>query len=297
MSKWIPERANMSLALTNNLLQDRAYMLSQARVFFAKRGILEVDVPLLSRSAPIDPYIDVVRATCNGKPAFLHTSPEYGMKRLLCAQSGDIYQLGHVFRDFESGKKHLVEFTIAEWYRIDFSLQEMMEETFAFIQLFVDVQEFEVIPYGEFMEDEMHFALEIEPNLGRDKVTFVSGYPPSKAALARVKDGIAQRFEVFLEGVELGNGYLELQDPLEQKRRLEEANLERLANQKESYPIDREFLAALEEGLPDCCGVAIGFDRLMMLRHNREDIEEVIPFRGIYSNIAPLAKKRKKNYI
>ncbi|MCP5469351.1 MAG: EF-P lysine aminoacylase GenX [Chlamydiales bacterium] len=273
----------MSLALTNRL-EERAHMLARARAFFAEREVLEVDTPMLSRTAPIDAHIDCVEVKCIGKPAYLHTSPEYGMKRLLCEGSGDIYQLAHVFRDNEWGEKHTVEFTMAEWYRLGFSLQQMIEETFRFIQLFVEVDTFEVLSYHQVMcgHDEESFALNIEPTLGQGKVTFMTDYPPEKAMLAQVNaQGVAERFEVFYQGIELANGYHELGNALEQRRRLQEANRERLEFGKSRYPLDTLFLEALEKGLPDCCGVAVGFDRLMMLRYNAGKIDNILPFRSL----------------
>jgi len=288
----------MSLALTSkrDVLFERAAMFAQVRAFFSSRDVLEVDVPLLYRGAPIDTHIDLIEANCGGERAFLHSSPEFGMKRLLSEGVGDCFQLSHVFRNHESGSRHNPEFTMIEWYRLGFSLEELMQETAALVRTFLPeiTQDIEILSYqGAFErhlgyfpqtieERDYHFAFSIEPHLGQKCLTFLTDYPPEQAALARtrVKEGgvVAERFELFYQGVELANGYHELCDPVEQRRRFEEENNARVAHGKESYPIDEEFLEALERGLPDCSGVALGFDRLMMLRCKTEQIEDVLPF-------------------
>lgn len=275
----------MSLALAKRI-QDRAHMLAQARSFFKQRNVLEVDVPILSERASVDTHIDLVQAKCLGKRAFLHSSPEYGMKRLLAKGIGDIYQISHVFRNGERGERHNPEFTMVEWYRCGFSLEEMIEETINFIHFFLEVDvAFERLSYRDAFagysypatpEERDHlFAFEIEPHL---KKTVIRGFPPEQAALSQIdEDGLAERFELFYQGVELANGYHELLDPIEQKKRFEKANEERQASGKEKYPMDDNLLEALDK-VPDCCGVAVGFDRLMMLRHDVSKIDEVIPF-------------------
>ncbi len=280
----------MSLASISRtaLLRDRASLIARARAFFAQKGVLEVDVPILSRSASVDAHIDLVNVTCCGKPAFLHSSPEYGMKRLLAEGIGDIYQISHVFRDGEQGERHTVEFMMAEWYRIGFTLKEMLEETVDFIRLFLNnlPAHYELLSYRDVFlryagrypdpEERDHiYAFEVEPHLGVDRLSVVIGFPPEQAALSQIgADGLAERFEIYFEGMELANGYHELIDAEEQRRRLIEANQERKRLGKQLLPIDEEFVQALEQGLPDCCGVAVGFDRLMMLRHQLEEIRE-----------------------
>ena len=262
-------------------------MMARCRQFFAIRGVVEVDVPILSRASSVDVYIDPVHAICCNQPAYLHTSPEYGMKRLLAEGMGDIYQLSHVFRDHEAGERHTPEFMMAEWYRVGFSFQQMIEETTDFIRLFLEEipQEFEefsyrdafihyVGRYPDSMEerDEL-LVFEIEPHFGKGKLTVIRGFPPEQAALSQVNaQGMAERFEIYYQGIELANGYHELTDALEQRRRIVRANQKREQLGKKTLPIDEEFLAALEKGVADCCGVAVGFDRLMMLRHQVEDI-------------------------
>lgn len=281
----------MSLASINKLeiLRDRAAQLARCRHFFAERNVLEVDVPILSRSASVDLHIDLVTAKCCGQTAYLHSSPEYGMKRLLSQGMGDIYQLSHVFRDHERGDRHTSEFMMVEWYRIGFTLKEMIEETLHLMRLFIDdvPLEYEEMSYREsFMrnvgrfppsleERDALYGFEIEPLLGKKGFTVINGFPPEQAALAQVDGaGIAQRFEIYYQGLELANGYHELLDPNEQRQRFKDANHGRVEMGKDTLPVDAAFIEALEKGLPDCCGVAVGFDRLMMLRHRLEEIRD-----------------------
>lgn len=280
----------MSLALTNRLeiLRDRAQMLASARAFFAQNSVLEVDLPALSKRASVDAHIDLIEAICLGERAYLHSSPEYGMKRLLSEGIGDIYQISHVFRNDERGERHNPEFTLVEWYRCGFTFKEMIEETLAFCSLFFDSERpFEHLDYKEAFllyvgrypstqeERDPLFALEIEPHLKR---TVLTGFPPEQAVLARVEGGMALRFEIFFEGMELANGYHELANAHELRARFEQENRKRIADGKEAYPVDNLFLEALEQGFPDCCGVAVGFDRLMMHRHRVSEIDAILPF-------------------
>jgi len=281
----------MSAVLTNKLtrLIDRAHMLAQVRTFFAQKGVLEVDTPILTPGAPLDPYIDLVTARCMGQSGYLHSSPEYGMKRLLALGIGDCYQLGHVFRDHELGEKHAPEFTMIEWYRVGGRFEHLIEETLELAQLFIGHHAVKRYGYEEIFweyldtypdtleERDYRFALEIEPYL--EDLTVVSAYPPEQAMLAKtVVQGdclVAQRFELFYKGTELANGYHELGNLTELRRRLEANQQLRGKLGKEVYPLDEPFLAAQ---IPDCCGVAVGFDRLMMLRHHVPHIREVVPF-------------------
>jgi len=293
-------------------------MLTRCRSFFTERDVMEVDCPILTQGASIDAHIDLMPARFQGSETrYLHSSPEYGMKRLLSEGIGDIYQLSHVFRDGESGRKHNPEFCMAEWYRLGFSFEEMIAETLDFIRLFVGDIPARILSYRELFQ---HYAgfdylqasiaellkyLEpfaypniehedkdallnlilgsvIEPKLGSGELTVLAYYPHTQAALARVisrgHELCALRFEVYYKGVELANGYHELADATEQRERFNEANAHRQALGKNSLPLDELFLTALQNGLPNCCGVAVGFDRLMMLRHSAQSISEVIPF-------------------
>lgn len=302
------------------ILRDRAVMLAKARAFFAERNVYEVDCPILSASASVDAHIDLIPVHPKGEIRYMHSSPEYSMKRLLSDGMGDIYQISHVFRNGESSNKHNPEFTMAEWYRVGMSFAEMMEETVDFARLFLGNLPFEIISYREAFQkfvgidyvkasiDDLvkhlkkknievyQSAIEegkdsilnialgslVEPHLGKDNLCVLAYYPASQAALAQTRwhgdEKVSERFEVYHQGLELSNGYHELVNAREQRVRFEEANVERLKLGKETLPIDENFLAALEKGLPDCCGVAVGFDRLMMLRHQTKNIADVIPF-------------------
>jgi elongation factor P--(R)-beta-lysine ligase len=306
-------------SLKIGLLRDRASMLKEARSFFQERQVTEVDCPILSPKASVDAHIDLIPAFYGQKEeCYLHSSPEFGMKRLLAEGMEDIYQLSHVFRDGEWGSKHNPEFMMAEWYRLGFSLETMIDETVAFIRLFLGPHPYRVSSYRQVFHDYagidylslneqelMSFIEEkgipaypsllsegkdamlnlilgslIEPQLGQKELFVLAYYPASQAALAKKRwvdsEQVAERFEVYFKGVELANGYHELTDPVEQRHRFEEANQMRVKLGKKPLPIDERFLKALEKGLPDCCGVAIGFDRLMMLRHDQTDISKVL---------------------
>jgi elongation factor P--(R)-beta-lysine ligase len=289
----------MFLASKTNVLQSRAAFLKKVRAFFDTRGIMEVDTPILSSYAPIDTHIDLFEVK-GGQ--YLHSSPEYGMKRLLAEGSGDIYQLGHVYRKDEIGRLHNPEFTMIEWYRIETTFHAFLQETLELCSLFLPHKDYEIITYTEAFQKflgihpnapletlsklaekkgtheellNILWGLSIEPYLGQGKWTIVTAYPQKQAALAQIKNGYAERFEIYFNGIELGNGYHELTDPIEQKRRLEKANNERIALRKEPLPIDPNFLRALEKGLPDCYGIAMGFDRLLMLHLKASSIKEI----------------------
>ena len=290
----------MSLAFNRGTLHQRAQMLSAVRRFFSDRKILEVDTPLLSQFAPVDAYIDVMRVEMGrGKIGYLHTSPEYAMKKLLAGGAGDIYQLSHVFRADEEGPLHTPEFTMIEWYRIGMSLDALIEEVLELIHLFVGKLPHQILTYSEVFhcysdldphrdeltphvvklhpeapswdrDTQLHllFSHLIEPNMEPRSLTVVTEFPATQAALAKTEEvdgiGIAKRFEVYLGGIELANGFDELCDPFEQQRRLDQENQKREALGKERLPEDREFVECLRS-LPECVGVAVGFDRLMKL--------------------------------
>lgn len=302
------------------ILKDRASMLAKARSFFQAKDVLEVDCPLITKQASVDAHIDLIPTTHSTETRYLHSSPEYGMKRLITEGIGDIYQLAHVFRQGESGHKHNPEFMMAEWYRLGFTFEEMIAETLDFIRLFLGDLPAMTLSYREVFQiyagiDYLSMSTEdlirymekvgiqvypgiaeegkdallniilgtiIEPNLGQEGLLALAYYPSTQAALAktlvREDEKVAERFEVYYKGMELANGYHELADAKEQRQRLMEANVQRKSLGKETLPIDEKFLIALEKGLPDCCGVAVGVDRLMMLRHKRNNIADVIAF-------------------
>jgi elongation factor P--(R)-beta-lysine ligase len=307
---------------THARLLQRAQLLARTREFFAARGVLEVDTPLLVNAPVSDLHIHSAQVALGGDapPLFLHTSPEFAMKRLLAAGSGDIYQICHVVRGFESGRLHNPEFTLIEWYRGGFTLAQLMDEVEALVRSLLaakaDGRAGERLSYREafwreLALDPLSATLEqlaaaaqplglasgseldrdgwlellmgglIGPRLGRARLTFVYGYPASQAALARLDPAdarTAQRFELYCEGVELANGFHELSVAAEQRARFMRDQSERARRRLPQAAPDERLLAALTYGLPDCSGVALGFDRTLMLASGAEHLDEVLPF-------------------
>ncbi|MBS0379757.1 MAG: EF-P lysine aminoacylase GenX [Proteobacteria bacterium] len=300
-------------------LRRRAGLLRRTRQFFEGRGLLEVDTPFVVNAPVSDVHIHSaeVRLEATGSAVhFLHTSPEYAMKRLLAAGSGDIYQICHVARGHEQGRFHNSEFTLVEWYRIGFGLGALMEEVAALVcELLAEERPTEFLTYREALlretgldafatstgelaacaaagglaatdpgRDEcLDFIMGtlVGPKLGHGRLTFVHGYPASQAALARLDPAdprAAQRFELYAQGLELANGFHELGEAHEQRARFEADQAERRRRALPVHPLDERLLAALGHGLPDCSGVALGFDRVAMLALGARHIEEVLPF-------------------
>lgn len=303
----------------------RARLLAQIRAFFHQQGIMEVETPVCSHAATTDPSIHslVTRYTGPGAPSgvplYLHTSPEFPMKRLLAAGSGPIYQLCKVFRDGESGRLHNPEFTLLEWYRPGFDHHRLMDEVEQLVQWVLPERRpvrrvsyqalFEQLlglnPHAATAEQLRDLALQqdvpgiaqldlphrdawldllmthcIEPALGAG-LCFVYDYPASQAALARIRPDdppVAERFELYIDGVEVANGFHELADGAEQRRRFEQDLQARSAAGQPLVPMDEQLLAALDRGLPDCAGVALGIDRLLMRVVGAEHIDQVIAF-------------------
>jgi lysyl-tRNA synthetase class 2 len=238
-------------------------MLACVRTFFAERGVLEVETPSLSAGGVTDPQIESLVSRVAGMPGelYLTTSPEFAMKRLLAAGSGDIYQLSKVFRDGERGRWHNPEFTLLEWYRIGFDDAALMIDRDAKLDLLM--------------------GLAVGPQLGREGPCFICDYPASQASLARLKPGlprVAARFELYLDGIELCNGFHELANPAEQRARFEQDLATRRARGQVEPRLDERLLAALEAGMPDCAGVALGFDRLAALALGATRLSEVMAF-------------------
>ncbi|MCE8041330.1 EF-P lysine aminoacylase GenX [Halomonas daqingensis] len=310
-------------------LRERARLLAEVRGFFAARGVLEVETPVLGHGGSTDVHLASLSLTAT-TPAgrerlWLQTSPEFHMKRLLAAGSGPIFQLARSFRDGEVGGRHNIEFTMLEWYRPGFSLDELIEETVALIrqvlgptpggeagslrrrryrELFREALELDPfgVELGELrrlagqrggldMSDaarddclDLLMSLVIEPTLGREGIDVVVDYPASQAALARrhrdPEDGewVASRFEVYLAGLELANGYDELTDADEQRERFAEDNATRRQLGLPEVDVDRRLLAALEHGMPAGSGVALGIDRLIQLALGKTSVAEVMAF-------------------
>ena len=295
------------------LLQARAEMLSRIRDFFLQRQVMEVETPLLCQSAVTDPDIQPVPVG----ERFLQTSPEFAMKRLLAAGSGPIYQICKAFRSGEAGARHNPEFTLLEWYRPGFDQPRLMQEVRALVELFLPDRCWSSISYRELFQE--HLALDpwtaadteleacaraaldvdfpvasrdqwldlllshlLEPRLADAGMVFVYNYPPSQAALARLKQAqdvtVSDRFELYADGVELANAYRELTDAAEQATRFHRdiAELERRGQSSRS--VDDRLLSALQQGLPDCAGAALGLDRLLMLAQGCDTIDDVLAF-------------------
>ncbi|MCB1669897.1 MAG: EF-P lysine aminoacylase GenX [Pseudomonadales bacterium] len=250
---------------------------------------------------------------------FLQTSPEFAMKKLLAAGSGSIFQICKAFRRDECGRRHNPEFTMLEWYRTGFDEHQLMDEVaelvgritgrpaperISYRQLFqrhlmldpltCDTEallaaarrhvEFDATGYGRDDLLQLLLAEVLEPALDRD--CFVYDFPPSMAALARVTDDdqgtpVGRRFELFMDGMEIANGYWELTDASEQEQRFKTDMELRLQLQRDELPVDQELLAALAAGLPDCAGVALGVDRLLMVATGADSIDAVLSFRGV----------------
>ncbi|MGM0536337.1 MAG: EF-P lysine aminoacylase EpmA [Pseudomonadota bacterium] len=314
---------------TIETLRERARLLSEVRAFFARRGVLEVETPVLGHGGSTEVHLASLHtqaATPAGRERlWLQTSPEFAMKRLLAAGSGPIFQLARSFRDGEVGRRHNLEFTMLEWYRPGLALDALIEETAALVnavlgqelgdkpgaprqrryrELFRETLTIDpfTAPLAELqrlagerggldMTDsgrdsclDLLMSFEIEPRLGRDGVEVVVDYPASQAALARhhrdPEDGawVASRFELYLEGLELANGYDELTDAEEQAARFEQDNVARHAAGLTEVDVDQRLLAALAHGLPEGSGVALGLDRLIQLALGKSSVAEVMAF-------------------
>lgn len=311
-AEWRPTAAIATLEV-------RASMLRAAREYFTATRALEVDTPTLSSAGVTDVHLASVAATTHGQSTFLHTSPEYAMKRLLAAGCGDIWQICKVYRDGESGRFHNPEFTLIEWYRLGVDHHALMSDVERLIGAMLPpsraFDRSERLTYGEAVqlhagidpfEDpdavliarlqssgievprelqgdrdgclDLIMATLVGPQLGHDRLTFIYDYPASQAALAQIRGPVASRFEAYMDGLELANGFHELGNSPEQRARFERDLLERQQRGLPSMPVDERFLAALDQGLPECSGVALGFDRLVMCATGAKHIDAVLAF-------------------
>lgn len=312
MSGWRP-------TASVQVLERRAALLAQLRAFFAARGVLEVEVPVLGRTGVTDLHIDNL-AVAGTPTRFLQSSPEYFLKRLLATQPRAVYYLGKAFRAGERGRWHHPEFTLLEWYRPDWDEDRLTEEVaellvsagvrgqhqrldysdcFAAVlgldahaatddELRARAAEAAGQPWAEWREQprdiclDLLFSLAVQPELPAG-VVFLTRYPACQAALARIDADpqgrpVARRFEVFVDGVELGNGYWELTDAGEQERRFARDIERRRALGMPVREPDSRLLAALQSGLPPCAGVALGVDRLLMVLLGLAHIREALAF-------------------
>jgi len=294
-------------------IKARAELLRSVRAFFDARKVLEVDTPQLARHGVSDLHIQCIPVPGYG---YLQSSPEYHMKRLLASGSGPIYQICKAFRDGEAGGRHNPEFTMLEWYRPGFSLQDLVDEclalfaklfsgapsqTYSFRRLFLQVTRLDPLTasdaelvacaerhgapqgLGKTAAVDYLMATKVEAALPAEQLSVVTDFPGWAAALAQThedKDGalLARRFEIYYRGLELANGYQELTDPDEQRQRFEQDNSLRKQHGLPPMDADSFLLDAMDAGLPACSGVAMGMERLMMAQHDTSRIEDVLTF-------------------
>jgi lysyl-tRNA synthetase class 2 len=298
----------MILAGRKQYLWLRARMIQAMRLFFIEHDYLEVETPQLIPAPAPEPHIHAISAA----NLFLHTSPELCMKRLLAAGYSKIFQIGKCFRNAERGNLHMPEFTMLEWYRTGIDYMALMEECEAMIRSVssrlgagdrINYQGTEIdlkcpwerlsvseafdrwaslIPetaIGKGIFDKV-MVEKIEPNLGVTRPTILYDYPAPLAALARLKpenNKLAERFEIYFAGLELANGFSELNDAREQRARFERDMKQRSDSDKKVYPMPEKFLKALEE-MPRAAGIALGVDRLAMIFADRPGIDDVVTF-------------------
>jgi len=336
---WRPDR----LAARRGNLAVRGRILAALREFFAARGYVEVDTPALQVSPGLEPHLKAFGTVLHdprdggARPRYLHTSPEFAMKKLLAGGMTRIWQLAHAYRDGERGPTHHPEFAMLEWYRAGATYRDLMDECEALLRAAQDAAGADALRWqGERADarrpwqrlsvaeafarhagidlpatvpdplapdpallaaasagigiaphdgddwETMFFRIfleRIEPHLGIGAPTILCDYPITLAALSRPKPDdrrLAERFELYVCGLELANAFGELTDAAEQRRRFLADQARKQTLYGETYPIDEDFLAALEHGLPDCAGIALGFDRLVMLATGAEHIEDVL---------------------
>jgi len=322
---WHPER----LAARLPYLRRRTLLTEATRAFFTARGYREVETPYAVPTPGEEVFLrpfrtEAMSPTGERQPLFLHTSPEFAMKKLLAGGVGPIFQLARVWRNAEQGDLHAPEFTMLEWYRPGAGMDELIAETEAYLRAVLppvvtcrgietDLSTFERITMveafrqyvgadllataedgpalaaaagtplrpGESWED-LFFRLlleRIEPQIGRRHPTFLTHWPAAQAALARrdpADPRVAERFELFLAGIELANAFVELTDPVEQRARFEADRARRHAVTGPDWPLDEDLLAALTTGLPACAGIALGFDRLAMVAGGAPRLADVL---------------------
>jgi lysyl-tRNA synthetase class 2 len=336
---WLPDR----LAARRENLAARGRILAALRAFFASEGFVEVQTPALQVSPGLEPHLKAFATRLHdprdgiARPRYLHTSPEFAMKKLVAGGMEKIWQLAPVFRDGERGATHHPEFAMLEWYRAGATYRDLMEDCEALSRaaqaasggralawhgqtadanlpferlsvaeafarhagidilatapdpahpdlslLAVAAARTGIAPHPGDDWESLYFRIfldRVEPHLGVSAPTILHDYPVSMAALSRRKPGdprLAERFELYVCGLELANAFSELTDPKEQRARFLADQARKQALYGETYPVDEDFLAALEHGLPDCAGIALGFDRLVMLCTGAEHIEDVL---------------------
>lgn len=301
-------------------------MLARIRQFFSERGVLEVETPALSQAASVDVHIESLRteSALLGR-RYLHTSPEFPMKRLLAAGTGPIFQICRVFRDDPPGRLHNVEFSMLEWYRPGFDHHRLMDEVEELMVALLSEQQSQTaerLSYREAVQREagidpfassasdlrsrlellgvsaplnlvaeeaadcdfwldLMMAAVVGLKLGQDRLCFIYDYPASQAALSRIRKSppaVAERFELYWKGVELANGFHELANADEQTRRFAADGERRARLGRLAPPHDENLIEALRAGLPDCAGVALGLDRVLMLALGLPSVADTLAF-------------------
>ncbi len=304
--------------------QLRSRVINRIRSFFNERDVIEVETPLMARSTITDVHLDALTSTYDyleegSQTYYYQTSPEYLMKRLLASGYGDIYQITKAFRHEPFGRHHNPEFTLLEWYRLNYDHALLMDEVEGLLSYVLDTKSAIRLSYQEAFISFVHidplacsfeeciaflkceskcddwlvesnnldtvlqfiFTEFVEPHLGNDTPCFIFNYPVSQASLARVDaqdKRVANRFECYYKGIELANGFYELSDPQIQRERFELDNIARKNSGLPEREIDEQFMSSLASGLPECAGVALGIDRLIMLAGNLSSIKDVISF-------------------
>ena len=295
---------NWSLSKRRTALTERGAILNRVRFFLQEKGYLEVETPFRIPAPAPEAHIDAIASA----GWFLQTSPELCMKRMLAAGYQAIFQICRCWRDGERGVRHLSEFTMLEWYRAGADYLLLMEETEALVAaaaavpairyrghtielalpweritvadaflLYAGTTMWDALDAGIF--DEM-MVERIEPRLGLTRPTFIYDYPACCAALARQKKGdpsVAERFELYIGGLEIANAFSELTDPVEQRRRFEAEAGARASLGRAAYPVPEKFLADLA-AMPESAGIALGLDRLVMVLLDAGSIDEVVAF-------------------
>jgi lysyl-tRNA synthetase class 2 len=336
---WRPDR----FAARRDKLIARSRVLAAVREFFAEDGFVEVETPALQVSPGLEPHLRAFATVLHdpgegrGRSLYLHTSPEFAMKKLLAAGLPRIWQFAHVFRDGERSATHHPEFSMLEWYRAGAGYEGLMADCEALLRraqqaagtatltwqgrtadanqpferlsvaaafarhagidllatapdpahpdparLAAAAESVGIAPHRDDDWETLFFRIfldRIEPRLGVGVPTILNDYPVSLAALSRPKPSdprLCERFELYVCGLEIANAFGELTDAQEQRRRFLADQAKKQALYGETYPIDEDFLAALEHGLPDCAGIALGFDRLVMLLTGAVHIEDVL---------------------
>jgi elongation factor P--(R)-beta-lysine ligase len=295
------------------VLRQRAELIERTRHFFRERSVLEVDTPVLQGGANLDHGVLPYHLDLGHGARFLPTSPEHPLKRLVAADYGDVWTLAPAFRVGECGRRHSPEFRMLEWYRLGWDDRRLAEEVITLLALLTDkTSAHSIISWRNafrthanvdpFTADDatimtrlgndaavangdrrialdLLLTRDIEPHLGRDSWTVLTDYPADQCAQARIRSDlngtpVAARFEIYRDGIELANGYHELRDGSQLRERL----TSELATRTTGEQLDERFLSAMTHGLPDCAGVAVGFDRVVMLALGLNHIEQTQAF-------------------